>query len=101
MEAVNMELEELKLYLRIDSNDEDDVLRLMMGAAENYIVNSVGAFDKEDPQAKILFAAIVQDMYDNRELMQSEQQMKKRMEWLYASSILQLRLKYEIAQEDA
>lgn len=96
-----MELEELKLYLRIDSNDEDDVLRLMMGAAENYIVNSVGVFDKEDPQAKILFAAIVQDMYDNRELMQSEQQMKKRMEWLYASSILQLRLKYEIAQEDA
>lgn len=96
-----MELEELKLYLRIDSNDEDDVLRLMMGAAENYIVNSVGAFDKEDPQAKILFAAIVQDMFDNRELMQSEQQMKKRMEWLYASSILQLRLKYEIAQEDA
>ena len=96
-----MELEELKLYLRIDSNDEDDVLRLMMGAAENYIVNSVGAFDKEDPQAKILFAAIVQDMFDNRELMQSEQQMKKRMEWLYASSILQLRLKYEISQEDA
>ena len=96
-----MELEELKLYLRIDSNDEDDVLRLMMGAAENYIVNSVGAFDKEDPQAKVLFAAIVQDMFDNRELMQSEQQMKKRMEWLYASSILQLRLKYEIAQEDA
>lgn len=96
-----MELEELKLYLRIDSNDEDDVLRLMMGAAENYIVNSVGAFDKEDPQAKILFAAIVQDMFDNRELMQSEQQMKKRMEWLYASSILQLRLKYEITQEDA
>lgn len=96
-----MELEELKLYLRIDSNGEDDVLRLMMGAAENYIVNSVGTFDKEDPQAKILFAAIVQDMYDNRELMQSEQQMKKRMEWLYASSILQLRLKYEIAQEDA
>jgi hypothetical protein len=40
-------------------------------------------------------------MFDNRELMQSEQQMKKRMEWLYASSILQLRLKYEIAQEDA
>lgn len=96
-----MELEELKLYLRIDSNDEDDVLRLMMGAAENYIVNSVGVFDKEDQQAKILFAAIVQDMFDNRELMQSEQQMKKRMEWLYASSILQLRLKYEIAQEDA
>lgn len=96
-----MELEELKLYLRIDSNDEDDVLRLMMGAAKNYIVNSVGTFDQEDPQAKILFAAIVQDMYDNRELMQSEQQMKKRMEWLYASSILQLRLKYEIAQEDA
>lgn len=96
-----MELEELKLYLRIDSNDEDDVLRLMMGAAENYIVNSVGDFDKEDPQAKILFAAIVQDMFDNRELMQSEQQMKKRMEWLYASSILQLRLKYEIGQEDA
>ena len=96
-----MELEELKLYLRIDSNDEDDVLRLMMGAAENYIVNSVGTFDEKDPQAKILFAAIVQDMYDNRELMQSEQQMKKRMEWLYASSILQLRLKYEIGQEDA
>ena len=48
----------------------------------------------------MLLAAIVQNMYDNRELMQSEQQTKKRIEYTFQSIILQLRMKYELKKEE-
>lgn len=52
-----------------------------------------------DSTAQVLLAAVVQNMYDNRELMQSEQQVKKRIEYTFQSMILQLRMKYGLKQE--
>lgn len=96
-----MELKDVKLYLRIDGDEEDALIRKMMQAGEEYIRSAVGEYDDTDPTAQILLAAIVQNMYDNRELMQSEQQTKKRIEYTFQSIILQLRVKYSIKQEEA
>ena len=76
-----MKLEDVKLYLRIDGDEEDALIQSMMQAGAEYIRSAVGKYDDTDPTAQILLAAIVQNMYDNRELMQSEQQMKKRIEY--------------------
>ena len=96
-----MRLEDVKIYLRIDGDEEDALLRTMMQAGEEYIRSAVGEYDDDDPTAQILLAAIVQNMYDNRELMQSDKQMKKRIEYTFQSIILQLRVKYNLKQEEA
>lgn len=90
-----MDLDSVKGYLRVDGTDEDALISTMMNAAKSYIASAVGAYDDTNVKAQQLLLAIVQDFYDNRQLMQSEQQMKMRMEAMYASIILQLQLEYE------
>lgn len=90
-----MDLDSVKGYLRVDGTDEDALIITMMSAAKSYIASAVGAYDDTNVKAQQLLLAIVQDFYDNRQLMQSEQQMKMRMEAMYASIILQLQLEYE------
>ena len=95
-----MGLEDIKEYLRVDGDDEDNLISMMMEAGKEYIRSAVGEYDDIDKTANILLAAVVQNMYDNRELMQSDQQVKKRIEYTFQSMILQLRLKYELKQEE-
>ena len=96
-----MDLEDIKTYLRIDGDEEDGLLRTMIDAGKEFIRSAVGEYDDTDSTAQVLLAAVVQNMYDNRELMQSEQQVKKRIEYTFQSMILQLRMKYGLKQEEA
>ena len=96
-----MDLEDIKNYLRIDGDEEDGLLRTMIDAGKEFIRSAVGEYDDTDSTAQVLLAAVVQNMYDNRELMQSEQQVKKRIEYTFQSTILQLRMKYGLKQEEA
>ena len=92
---------ELLEYLKIDSSDDNRAVFRAARFAVQYIKSAVGEFDENDDEAVALMHAIAQDYYDNRELMQSEQQMKKRQQWMWASVILQLQQKYELKQEEA
>ena len=96
-----MELEDIKSYLRIDGDEEDGLLRIMIDAGTEFIRSAGGEYDDTDSTAQVLLASVVQNMYDNRELMQSEQQVKKRIEYTFQSMILQLRMKYGLKQEEA
>lgn len=96
-----MDLEDIKNYLRIDGDEEDGLLRTMIDAGKEFIRSAVGEYDDTDSTAQVLLAVVVQNMYDNRELMQSEQQVKKRIEYTFQSMILQLRMKYGLKQEEA
>ncbi len=92
-------LSEICDYLRIDTGDDDTIVTADALAAIEYIESAVGTFNEDDPTAFLLLCALTQDFYDNRELMQSEQQLKKRQEYTYQSIILQLRMKYELSQD--
>ena len=85
-------LEEVKDYLRVDDDSDDAQLTAMMEFAKNYIIDAVGEFDENNPTAIMLAKAITQDVYDHRELMQSDQQQKKAMEYMYKSMIFQLQM---------
>ena len=88
-------------YLRVDVGDDDTIVTQDALAAIEYLESAVGEFNPDDPTAVMLMYALTQDFYDNRELMQSEQQLKKRQEYTYQSIILQLRMKYELRQEES
>ena len=96
---IRSHLDEIKQYLRIDGDDDDAIVIRCALSSYRYIEDSVGEFDPDQPTAVMLLYAIAQDLYDNRELMQSEQQVKKRQEYTYQSIILQLKMKYELKQE--
>ena len=98
---VNGKLGDICDYLRIDTGDDDTIVAQDALAAIEYIESAVGEFNKDDSTAVLLMYALTQDFYDNRELMQSEQQLKKRQEYTYQSIILQLRMKYESKQEES
>lgn len=89
-----MTLDDVKSYLRIDFNEDDEMIKQMMMAAEGYIINAVGKYDEKNAKANMLYMALVQDLYDNRTLMVTEQQ-RKRMSYTYASIILQLQYQTE------
>lgn len=89
-----MDKQKVKEYLRVDVDEDDGIIEQMMAAAENYIIAAVGKYDSSNEKANMLFMALVQDLYDNRTLMITEQQ-KKRMSYTFASIILQLQLQYQ------
>ncbi len=98
---VAAKLSDICNYLRIDVGDDDTIVTQDALAAIEYIESAVGEFNQDDSTALLLMYALTQDFYDNRELMQSEQQLKKRQEYTYQSIILQLRMKYESRQEES
>lgn len=98
---VAAKLKDICDYLRVDVGDDDTIVTQDALAAIEYIESAVGEFNADDSTAVLLMYALTQDFYDNRELMQSEQQLKKRQEYTYQSIILQLRMKYESRQEES
>lgn len=91
-----MTLDEVKSYLRVDFDDDDEMIKQMARAAEEYVIGAVGEYDENNSKANMLFLAALQDLYDNRTLTVTEQQ-RKRMSYTYASIVLQLQ--YQVKEE--
>lgn len=62
-------LEETKEWLRIEHNDEDNTLLMLINAAETYLQNATGnTFDNTNNLAKLFCLVLVTDWYENREM---------------------------------
>lgn len=69
-----MTLEKVKLYLRVDGNEEDDLLESFLNAAESYLSNAItnyadyyAANEKFQAQADLLKLVIVSEQFNNRD----------------------------------
>ena len=62
-----MELALIKKHLRVDFDDDDDLIALEKSAAEEYIVNAVGQYDDNSALARLLVLFLVGEMYKNRQ----------------------------------
>ena len=89
-----MNLDFVKQFLRIDTNDEDILIATMMDAAELYILDAAGKCDTNNPKVKMLYMAIMQDLYENRTMTVSEAE-KKRLAYTQSSILLQLQCEVE------
>ncbi|MFJ5625442.1 head-tail connector protein [Peribacillus loiseleuriae] len=64
-----LELEETKDWLRVDGNEEDSTILLLIGASEEYLKNATGrVFDFTNNQARLFCLVLVTDWYENRDL---------------------------------
>lgn len=67
MEEITIEeLEEVKNYLRVDYEDDDDLIKLMINASKQYVTNGFDTYNKENFSHKILMLKAVKTLYDNR-----------------------------------
>lgn len=62
-------LEESKQHLRVDGNDDDVYIQMLIDAAEQFIVNATGkTFDGSNALAKTACLLLTADLYDNRQM---------------------------------
>lgn len=86
-------LSETKLHLKIDHNDDDEEIGLMVGAAEEMIKNVTGIeFDGTNDLAKIACLYIVTEMYENRSSILQES--SKKVKDIVNMILTQLSLSY-------
>lgn len=63
-----MQLEELKQYLRIDSDDEDVTLLILQLEAEEYLLGAGISKDYTKNRYKLAIMLLVADGYENRQV---------------------------------
>lgn len=62
-------LEETKEYLRVDGDEEDNLIVSLINTAEEYLKNATGeTFDSTNNLARLFCLVLVVDWYENRTL---------------------------------
>lgn len=74
-----LKMNEVKPYIRVDYDDEDSLIALLMANAESYLRDSISGFDLklendvEDRfknKAKLAMLVLIKNWYDNRDFME-------------------------------
>jgi len=57
------------LHLDVEDTDEDGILNIIIGAAEEYLIEATGkTFEVSNNRAVLLVMVLVTDWYENREM---------------------------------
>lgn len=74
-----MGMEELKSYIRVDYDDDDALLRLMLDAVLDEMEELIKGFNREKPtnRQKLLILAYVKELYDKRGKITAEEGKEK------------------------
>ena len=87
-----MELDEIKKFLNVDYEDDDEFIKLITSAAREYIVASVGKYDETSARCKLLLVTIVTDFYENR--CYTINSLNEKLKYTIKSMCMQLRLEF-------
>lgn len=85
-----MTLEEVKNFLKVDFDDDDDLITLEIEAAEEYIADAVGQYKESSARTKLLLLNIVSTLYENR--VYTVLQANEKVQYSLRSMVLQLQL---------
>lgn len=92
-----MELGEIKMYLKIDGNEEDTLLSMFKEVAEEYLLNAGIETDYNSKAYKLLVLMLISHWYTNRSL--SSESGKGQLEIPFGARSLIQQLQYT-PQED-
>lgn len=87
------ELAFVKHFLRIDSDEDDQIVSLLLQAAKDYIVDAIGRFDDENARHWLLACNIISTLYDNRVFTVSSA--NEKVQYALQSMVVQLQLEGE------
>ncbi|MED1742207.1 head-tail connector protein [Bacillus swezeyi] len=66
-----MKLMDVKNYLRLDHDEDDQMLSQFIAAAKSYIINAIGRFVDGNPQFEIVVLMLIAHWYENRGMYES------------------------------
>lgn len=84
-------LEETKLFLRIDGDDDNAFINLITNAARKYIEKQIGELNEEDPRVKMLILGLVSNMYTKRLLTVEKDE---KVQFVMNTMIMQLQFEF-------
>lgn len=91
----SLTLTDIKLFLRIDTDDEDIYIQLLMEAAKEYITDAVGSCDESLARVRLLEAMIISTLYENR--LYTVESASQKVQYTLHSMLFQL----QVAEVDA
>lgn len=86
-----MTLDEIKLFLKVDFEDDDIYILLLKNVAIEYITDALNAFDETRAKQKYLVLTLIKDMYEKRSYIVDDKDEKIR--YIVKSIILQEQLR--------
>lgn len=95
-----IQINDVKEYLRIDNDEENGLLNILIKNAETYIENGANAIDTDNPkmvaQAQLIGLVLISDYYENRELFSrgKSSEPSEKVRYIVQSMLNQLRYCY-------
>lgn len=94
-----MELSLIKQFLKVDFDDDDNIIELMADVATDYINAAVGSCNYEDARVKLLALVIITELYEKRSY--SVEKAGVKAQYTIRSIIAQLQAEQEMTDDDA
>ena len=85
-----MTLAEAKAFLKVDFNDDDDFIKLLIDVAEEYIIDALGKCDETVARVKLLMRIIVGELYEKRSMTFDIDHTNQKVQYTIRSIINQL-----------
>ncbi len=96
-----MTLAEMKSYLKVDFNDDDNFITLLMDVAREYIVDAIGECDETIARVKLLMRVIVAELYEKRSMTFDMNSTNEKVQYVIRSIINQLSFGDDDSEDDS
>ena len=96
-----MTLAEMKSYLKVDFNDDDNFITLLMDVAREYIVDAIGECNEEIARVQLLMRVIVAEQYEKRSMTFDMNSTNEKVQYVIRSIINQLSFGDDDSEDDS
>ena len=96
-----MTLAEMKSYLKVDFNDDDNFITLLMDVAREYIVDAIGECDETIARVQLLMRVIVGELYEKRSMTFDMNSTNEKVQYVIRSIINQLSFGDDDSEDDS
>ena len=96
-----MTLAEMKSYLKVDFNDDDNDITLMMNVAREYITDAIGECDETIARVQLLMRVIVGELYEKRSMTFDMNSTNQKVQYVIRSIINQLSFGDDDSEDDS
>ena len=94
-------LAEMKSYLKVDFNDDDNDITLMMNVAREYITDAIGECDETIARVQLLMRVIVGELYEKRSMTFDMNSTNQKVQYVIRSIINQLSFGDDDSEDDS
>lgn len=96
-----MTLAEMKSYLKVDFDDDDTFITLLMDVAREYIVDAIGECNEEIARVQLLMRVIVAELYEKRSMTFDMNSTNEKVQYVIRSIINQLSFGDDDSEDDS